>query len=123
MRKIIAVGTIKETETLKIVGSVAVDILPDGTESQEVGAHYVTLEYKDMNADAQPMDAFTFADIVGGGEESGAAASDGALVVPGLNGHADVELASPFAVRYTKTKSFVRKDGKVQVIAMLRYEY
>ena len=88
----------------------------------EVGAHYVTLSYANGNAEAQPMDAMTFADIAAaaGAKEESAAAG---LVVPGFEGHADVELAAPFAVKYSKTKSFMRVDGTVQVNAAMRYVF
>lgn len=128
LNKLIATGTVLEENEVKIVASVYVDLMEDGSESTEVGAHYVTLSYANGNAEAQPMDAMTFADIAaatGAKEESGAEEESAAtgLVVPGFEGHADVELAAPFAVRYSKTKSFMRVDGTVQVNAAMRYVF
>jgi S-methylmethionine-dependent homocysteine/selenocysteine methylase len=127
MNKLIATGTVLEENEVKIVASVYVDLMEDGSESTEVGAHYVTLSYANGNAEAQPMDAMTFADIAaaaGAKEESGAEEESAAgLVVPGFEGHADVELAAPFAVKYSKTKAFMRVDGTVQVNAAMRYVF
>lgn len=120
MRKLIATGTVSETETKKIVATVYVDVNEAGEESNEVGAHYAVLGFKDVDAAALPMDSVTYADIAEGAEESGAA---GSMVVPGWEGHADVELAAPFCVRYTKTKAFKRNNGKFEVIAALRYNF
>lgn len=122
LNKLIATGTVLEENEVKIVASVYVDLMEDGSESTEVGAHYVTLSYANGNAEAQPMDAMTFADIAAaaGAKEESAAAG---LVVPGFEGHADVELAAPFAVKYSKTKSFMRVDGTVQVNAAMRYVF
>lgn len=131
MNKLIATGTVKDDGKVKIVASVYVDLLEDGTESDFVGAHYVTLSYTNNDADAQPGDAVTYADILAaastesgsaesGSEESGDAA---AMVVPGAYGHDDVELEAPYTVRYAKTKSFTRVDGTVQVYATMRYNF
>lgn len=121
MNKLIATGTVVEDENVKIVASVYVDLDEEGKESTEDGAHYVTLSYRDNNADLQPIDAVTFDDIasVAEGDESG----ETGMVVPGFNGHEDVELEAPMAVRYSKTKSFMRKDGTIQVYAALRYVF
>ena len=118
--KLIASGTVKETETLKIVASVYVDTNEAGEESNEVGAHHVTLTYKDMDADALATDAMTYADVAEGAEGSGEATG---MVVPGWEGHEDVELSAPASVRYTKTKSFERNNGKFETIVMLRYNF
>lgn len=124
MNKCIASGTVREDEKIKIVATVYADFDAEGKESEEIGTHYVTLLYKNNDADAQPMDSMTFEQMLEGGEESGAEESGAAsMKVPGAYGHEDVELVPPFAVRYAKTKSYVRADGSVQVIAALRYHY
>lgn len=131
MNKLIATGTVKDDGKMKIVASVYAELDEEGKESEEVGAHYVVLSYRDDDAEVQPMDSMTYANILekaseesgeqSGSEESGSAA-DG-MVVPGYEGHDDVELAAPFAVRYSKTKAFMRKDGTIQVYAALRYVF
>ena len=99
MNKLIASGTVKEDEKIKIVASVYGAFDDKGVESEEAGSHYVTLLYKNNNADMQPANPMTFEDMIveASGDES--------------------------AVRYAKTKSFVRADGSIQVIAALRYHY
>lgn len=121
MNKLIASGTVKEDEKIKIVASVYGAFDNEGVESEEAGSHYVTLLYKNNDADMQPANPMTFEDMIleASGDESG----DAGFVVPGMYGHEDVELVAPAAVRYAKTKSFVRADGSIQVIAALRYHY
>lgn len=126
MNKLIATGTIKETDTLKAVASVYADFDEEGKEVMDMGSHYVVMSYKDFDADIQPADSVTFNDIVEkindeSGDESGEIKTG--LVVPGVEGHDAVELEYPLAVRYSKTKSFMRNDGVIQVQAAIRYVY
>lgn len=121
MNKLIATGTVMEDENVKIVASVYVDLDEEGKESIEEGSHYVVLSYRNDKADMQPVDAVTFDEIasVTDSDESGEAG----MVVPGFNGHDNVDLEAPMAVRYSKTKSFMRNDGTIQVYAALRYVF
>lgn len=116
MNRMIATGTLVDSEEMTIAASVYVDIKEDGTESTEAGAHYVVLSYKKFNADAMPAAPITFEDIAG--EVSGS----GSLTVPGLDGHDDVALSAPTAIRYSKTKAFVAND-KAQIYAAMRYNF
>ena len=101
MNKMIATGTLVDSEEMTIVASIYVDLTADCEESTEAGAHYAVVSYKKYNADAMPVAPITFEDIAG--EVSGS----GSLNVPGVAGHEDVELAAPTAIRYSKTKAFV----------------
>lgn len=121
MNKLIATGTVMEDENVKVVASVYVDLDEEGKESAEAGSHYVTLSYRNDDAETQPADAMTYADIAG--EEVEDESGEGGMVVPGFDGHDDVALEAPMAVRYSKTKSFMRKDGTIQVYAALRYVF
>lgn len=120
MNKMIATGTIVDNEAVTIAASVYVDLDEEGKESTEAGAHYVTISYKKYNVDAMPTAPITFEDIAEDASLSGSAA--GSIVVPGLDKHADVTLAAPTAIKYTKTKAFVY-GGKAQVYAAIRYNY
>lgn len=127
MNKLIATGTVKDDGNIKVVASVYADIDEKGKEIEEVGSHYVVLSYREDDAEVQPMDSMTYTDILekakeeSGADESGDIAGD--MVVPGYEGHDDVDLKAPFAVRYSKTKAFMRKDGTIQVYAALRYVF
>jgi len=123
MNKLIATGTVMEEEDVKIVASVYVDLDEEGKESTEAGAHYVVLSYRNDNAEAQPVDAMTYADIAEGADSDADESGEGGMVVPGFDGHDDVTLDAPIAVRYSKTKSFMRNDGTIQVYAALRYVF
>ena len=134
MNKLIATGTVKDDGNVKVVASVYADIDEKGKEIEEVGSHYVVLSYREDDAEVQPMDSMTYADILEKAkEESGSGADESAadesgdtagdMVVPGDEGHDDVDLKAPFAVRYSKTKAFTRKDGTIQVYAALRYVF
>lgn len=115
MNKAIASGIIVDNDSVTIAATVYVELTAAGAESEEAGAHYVTLSYKKYDADDMPTAPLSYADIL-------ADASGDALVVPGLNGHEDVELDEPTAVKYAKTKAFVRNE-KAQVYAAMRYNY
>jgi hypothetical protein len=129
MNKLIATGTVKDDGNVKVVASIYADFDEEGKEVEEVGSHYVVLSYREDDAEVQPMDAMTYADILekakeesgSGDNESDEAADE--MVVPGAEGHDDVELQAPFAVRYSKTKAFMRNDGTIQVYAALRYVF
>lgn len=126
MNKLIATGTVKDDDNVKVVASVYAEFDKEGKESTETGSHYVVLSFRENNAEVQPIDAVTFADIFekaqseSDSEESGGASG---MVVPGYEDHDDVSLQEPFAVRYSKTKSFMRNDGTIQVYAALRYVF
>ena len=115
MNKLIATGTIVDNEEVTIAASVYEEVGEESGSGDAAGSRYVTLSFKKYNADAMPVDPITFADITG-------EASGGSLVVPGFGGGEDVELGAPTAIKYAKTKAFV-KDGKAQIYAALRYNY
>lgn len=48
--------------------------------------------------------------------------ADNKMTVPGINGHSDVELEEPTAVKSDKMKAFMYK-GAANVICNLRYEF
>ena len=115
MNKLIATGTIVDNEKVTIAASVYEEIPGEESNSgDEAGTHYVTLSCKKYDADAMPTAPVTFADIAG--EVSGEG-----LVVPGLNGE-NVVLEAPTAIKYIKTKAFV-KEGKAQIYTAIRYNY
>jgi len=117
MNKLIATGTIVDNEDVTIAASVYEEVVEESGSGDATGNRYVTLSFKKYNADAMPAAPLTFDDIAG--EVSG---SNGSLVVPGFGGAEDVELGAPTAIKYAKTKAFV-KDGKAQIYAALRYNY
>ena len=119
--EIIASGKVVDTEDLLVSAEVAA-VYADGNESgsmvEESGSaavekHIVSLYVKQMNADSMPVNAWTFAEI----EEMA-----GELVVPGVNGHADVTLEEPVAMKSCKMKAFMH-DGAANAICNLRYEF
>lgn len=115
MNKLIATGTIVDNENVTIAASVYEEIPGEESNSGDAaGSHYVTLSCKKYNADAMPTAPWGFSEIAG-------EASGDSLVVPGLDGE-DVVLEAPTAIKYAKTKAFV-KDGKAQIYAALRYNY
>lgn len=116
MNKLIATGVVTDADNVKVVASVYVDLTAEGKESAEAGAKYVVMSYKKADADALPKDALVYADIIPAGDAEKAK-------VPGFNGHADVELATPAQVMYSKTKAFIAKNGKAQIFAALRYKF
>ena len=113
--KLIATGTVVDNEEVTIAASVYEEVTGEESGSGEAGAHYVTLSCKKYDADEMPAKPWAYEDILG-------EASAGELVVPGFGGHDDVTLAEPTAVKYAKTKAFVR-NGKAQIYAALRYNY
>lgn len=117
MNKLIANGIVKDADNVLIIASVYVKLNEDGTESTTAGDKFVTFLYKEINAAALPTDVISFASIVGEGETALV------LKVPGFNGHAEVTLAAPTVVRYSKTKAFTNFSGKNQVSAAIRYNF
>ena len=114
--RLIATGTIVDNDEVTIAASVYEEVVEEESGSGDAaGSHYVTLSCKRYNADEMPTAPWGYTDILG-------EASAGELVVPGLDGHDDVTLAEPTAVKYAKTKAFVRND-KAQIYAALRYNY
>lgn len=122
MNKLIATGVVTDADNVKVVASVYVDLTNEGAESAEAGAKYVVMSYKKADADALPKDALVYADMIPAAEaeDDGEAAK---AKVPGFDGHADVELATPTQVMYSKTKAFIAKNGKAQIFAALRYKF
>ena len=109
------------SEDLLVSAEVAA-VYADGNESgsmvEESGSaavekHIVSLYVKQMNADSMPVNAWTFAEI----EEMA-----GELVVPGVNGHSDVTLEEPVAMKSCKMKAFTH-NGAANAICNLRYEF
>lgn len=124
MNKLIATGVVTDADNVKVVASVYVDLTAEGKESAEAGAKYVVMSYKKADADALPKDALVYADIIPAraADKENAGGAEKAKV-PGFNGHADVELATPAQVMYSKTKAFIAKNGKAQIFAALRYKF
>ena len=113
MNKLSATGTIVDNEEGTIAASVYEEVVEESGSGDAAGNRYVTLSCKKYNADEMPSAPWGFSEIAG--------EASGDLVVPGLNGE-DVTLAAPTAIKYAKTKAFV-KDGKAQIYAALRYNY
>ena len=120
LSQLIATGKVFESDKVKVCASVYATMSDTESESAENTPYYVTLSYSNNDAGEQPLDAVTYQDIAMMCEESN---SDGTLTVPGFDGQADVELQAPIAVKYSKTKSFINNEGKVQVYAALRYYF
>lgn len=102
----------------EIVAAVYEEVV-DGEESASAnesgageGKKSVVLKYKNFAYTEDVTAPLSFDDIAG----------DDALVVPGINGHENVLLSAPVAIRYSRTKSFVRKDGNTAVYATIRYD-
>lgn len=115
MNKLIATGTIVDTDQVTIAASVYEEVAEESGSGDATGTRYVTLSCKKYNADEMPATPWGYEEIAG-------EASGEGLVVPGFNGGDDVTLAAPTAIKYAKTKAFV-KDGKAQIYAALRYNY
>ena len=116
MSTLISTGNIVDNEEVTIAASVYEETTTEESGSgQEAGSHYVTLSCKRYNADEMPAKPWGYEDVLG-------EASAGALVVPGFDGHEDVTLEEPTAIKYSKTKAFVR-DDKAQIYVALRYNY
>ena len=114
MNKLIATGIIVDNDEVTIAASVYEEVVEESGSGDAAGNRYVTLSCKKYNADEMPSAPWGFSEIAG--------EASGDLVVPGFGGGDDVTLAAPTAVKYAKTKAFV-KDGKAQVYAALRYNY
>lgn len=115
---IVATGKVVDTEDLKISAEVAAVYAKENDESGESGTevekYIVSLRVKQFNAEALPADVMNYAAIV---ELVG-----GDMIVPGINGHDDVTLEEPVAVKSDKMKAFMYK-GVANVICNLRYEF
>lgn len=120
MNKLIATGVVSDADDVKIVASVYVGLDEDGAEATAAKSHYVVMSYKNLDADALPTDAVTFASLTAPAKEGD---DPVALKVPGFDGHADVTIAAPVEVKYAKTRAFVNFDGKNQIHAAFRYIY
>lgn len=112
---IVAAGKVVDTENLKISAEVAAVYAKENDESgAKVKTHIVSLRVKQFNADALPADVMNYAAIANlAGKE---------MTVPGINGHSDVKLEEPTAVKSDKMKAFMYK-GAANVICNLRYEF
>lgn len=116
---IVAAGKVVDTEDLKISAEVAAVYAKENDESgsgsgAEAEKHIVSLRVKQFNADALPADVMNYAAI--------AELAGGEMIVPGINGHDDVTLEEPVAVKSDKMKAFMYK-GAANVICNLRYEF
>ena len=114
---IIAAGKVVDTEDLKISAEVAAVYAKENDESGSgamADKHIVSLRVKQFNADALPADVMNYTAI--------AKLAGDAMVVPGINGHEDVTLEEPVAVKSDKMKAFMH-NGVANVICNLRYEF
>lgn len=120
VKECIAGGTVlrEKDEEGKVVKEIAATVYEEkimndesASSSAAEGKKSVVLRYKNF-AYAEDITAPLGFDEIAG---------DAALVVPGINGHEDVELDAPVVVKYSKTKSFER-DGNTVVMASLRYD-
>jgi hypothetical protein len=149
--KMIASGSVYEDDTMSLAASIYETVYASeesgsgsasgsasnaSNASGEEVSHYVVMSYKNLDADEEPMDSLSWADVMNEvairAEESGSAsdsASAGAgLVVPNpFNPEENFELVEPKAIRYAKTKSFVSRDAKgmehINVYCAMRYTY
>ena len=111
---IVAAGKVVDTEDLKSSAEVAVYEKESDESDTKVEKHIVSLRVKQFNADALPADVMNYAAIANlAGKE---------MTVPGINGHSDVKLEEPTAVKSDKMKAFMYK-GAANVICNLRYEF
>ena len=120
MKKAIASGNIlqEKNEEGKLVKEIAATVYEEVVKSEESssgsaaeGKKSVVLKYKNFEYTEDVVAPLGYNEIAG----------EGALVVPGLNGHEDVTLAAAMSVRYSRTKSFERNSNTV-VYATLRYD-
>ena len=120
VKKAIASGYIlqEKNEEGKLVKEIAATVYEEKLISDESssgsaaeGKKSVVLKYKNFEYTEDVVAPLGYNEIAG----------EGALVVPGLNGHEDVTLAAPMSVRYSRTKSFERNSNTV-VYATLRYD-
>ena len=122
MKKCTAAGSVllKKDEEGKLVKEIAATVYEDVVSKEESasngsgateGKKSVVLKYKNFEYTEDVVAQLGYNEI----------ASEGALVVPGLNGHEDVKLAAPMSVRYSRTKSFERA-GNTVVYATIRYD-
>ena len=111
MKKVIATGSVllEKDEEGKLVKEIAATVYAE--EAKGEGKISVVLKYKD----------FEYAEDIAAPLGYDEIAGDAELVVPGVDGHADVALAAPVAIRYSRTKSFER-NGSTAVYATIRYD-
>ena len=119
MKKVIATGSVllEKDEEGKLVKEIAATVYAEEAKGKESGSgsgegkKSVVLKYKN----------FEYAEDVAAPLGYDEIAGDAELVVPGVDGHADVALAAPVAIRYSRTKSFER-NGSTAVYATIRYD-
>lgn len=123
--KAVASGYLANSEKLIVCATVYYDLDEDGEELTDAGNRHCVLKLTHKDADGLATDALSYADIMAStSSESGAEEEvTVATEVPGLNGHVDVTLATPTVVTYSKTKSFLNKEGKPQVYAQMRFSF
>lgn len=117
MSEIIASGEIVKTENLVVTASVAVEKTEELASGADVYSVYLTA--KKFNAEELPAEPIAYADIAAMVEEESSSAAG--MVVPGVEGQEDFELAAPTSIKYAKTKAFEGDNG-VCIFATLRYE-
>ena len=120
VKKCIAAGILvaKKDKAGKLVKEIAATVYEEKLISDESssgsaaeGKKSVVLKYKNFEYTEDVLAPLGYKEI----------ASEGALIVPGLNGNEDVKLEAPITVRYSRTKSFERNSNTV-VYATLRYD-
>ena len=122
MKKLIASGKVAgSADGVELHASVWVELDVKGEEKEMAapGDHYVALEYKELGLEAvsMPKDGLKWADMA-------KATPEGKLEVPGFDGHVSVEIKTPTAVHYAKSKAFVSKDGKkANIYGKMRYNF
>lgn len=123
--KAIASGYLANSDKLIVCATVYANLDEAGKELSEPGDRMCVLKLTHKDASGLATDAMSYADIMAstsaesGAEEEVTVATE----VPGLNGHDPVELSAPTTVLYSKTKSFLSKEGKPQVYAQMRFMF
>lgn len=125
MNKLIATGYLVKSENLIVTASVYANLDEAGKELSEPGDRYAILKMTNRNAEALATDALGYNDIMNTSHEESGDAEPITVEnsVPGFNGHDDVELSAPVSITYSKTKSFLNKEGKPQVYAQMRFTF
>ena len=121
MKKVIATGSVllEKDEDGKLVKEIAATVYAEKVKGEESGSRSsegegkksVVLKYKD----------FEYAEDIAAPLGYDEIAGDAELVVPGIDGHADVVLSAPITIKYSRTKSFER-NGNTAVYATIRYD-
>ena len=103
MMKIIARGTILDTDAAKVVAVVY--------QNDDASETHVKLYRKEFDVEAK-ADAMSYADMVANATET----------VPGVDGNEDYELAEPTAVDFTRIRVVPGTEAdKYNVFAQMRY--